>query len=71
MTIDAEQKLDAEGKPVFFVEPGTTVKIRRPDGSVIDRVVAAVEIWGQHVGLFFPKTEHHDVPISSEIELSA
>jgi hypothetical protein len=71
VTTDVKQSLDAEGKPSFWVEPGTTVRIRRPDGSVIDRIVAGVEIWRQHVGLFFPNVEQHEIPISSEIELSA
>ena len=71
VTIDVKQRLDPEGKPAFLVEPGSTVRIRRPDGSVIDRRVTGVEIWGQNVGLFFSKTEQHEIPISSEIELSA
>ncbi len=71
VTTDAKQSLNAEGRPSFLVRPGTTVRIRRPDGSVIDRIVAGVEIWRQQVGLFFPNVEQHEIPISSEIELSA
>ncbi len=68
---DAQQRLDAEQKPVLLVEPGSTVRIHRPDGSVIDRTVTAVEIWRRNVGLFFSKTEQHEIPVSSEIELLA
>ena len=71
VTIDVKQRLDAEGKPSLLVEPGTTVRVRRPDGSVIDRIVAGVEIWREQVGLFFPAVEQHEIPISSEIELPA
>ncbi len=71
VTVDAKQRVDAEGKPLFLVEPGSTVRIHRPDGSAADRTVAGVEIWGQHVGLYFPKTQQHEIPISSEIELPA
>jgi hypothetical protein len=69
--IDAKQRLDAEGKPAFLVAPNSSVRIHRPDGSVIDRIVTGVEIWGQRVGLFFSNTQQHDIPISSEIELPA
>ena len=69
VTVDAEQKVDAEHRPSLLVELGSTVRIHRPDGSVIDRVVTAVEVWGQHAGLFFSNTEQHEIPISSEIEL--
>jgi hypothetical protein len=68
---DVKQRRDAEEKPLLLVELGSTVRIHRPDGSIIDRTVAAVEVWGQHVGLFFSHTEQHDIPISSEIELPA
>jgi hypothetical protein len=71
VTTDVKQSLDEEGKPSLLVELGTTVRIRRPDGSVIDRMVAGVEIWREHVGLFFPNVEQHEIPISSEMELSA
>ena len=71
VTIDAEQRLDAEGKPSFLVEPGSTVTVHRPDGSSFDRVVSGVEIWGKRVGLFFANTAEHEIPISSEIELPA
>jgi len=63
--------IDAEQGPSFLVEPGSTVRVHRPDGSVIDRIVAGVEVWRQHVGLFFTKTEQYEIPISSEIELQA
>ncbi len=65
VTIDAEQRRS------FLVEPGSTVRVHRPDGTCIDRVVSGIEMWGAHVGLFFPKTDQHDIPISSEIELLA
>ena len=71
VTIDVKQSLDPEGKPALLVEPGSTVRIRRPDGSVIERTVAGVEIWREQVGLFLPSVEQHEIPISSEIELSA
>jgi hypothetical protein len=63
--------VESEQRPSLLVEPGSTVRVRRPDGSVIDRIVSGVEVWGQHVGLFFQKTEQHEIPISSEIELPA
>ena len=65
---DVKQRLDAEQKPLLPVELGSTVTIHRPDGSIIERRVDAVEIWGYHVGLFFSHTEQHDIPVSSEIE---
>jgi hypothetical protein len=61
--------IDVEQRSSFLVKPGSTVKVHRPDGTVINRVVGAVEIWRSKVGLFFPNTEPHDIPISSEIEL--
>jgi hypothetical protein len=69
VTLDAEQRLDAEGKPSLPVELGSMVRVRRPDGTLTACVVAAVEVWGPHVGLYFPRTEQHEIPISSEIEL--
>ena len=50
---DVKQRLDAEQKPLLPVELGSTVRIHRPDGSIIDRRVAAVEIWGWHVQIIF------------------
>jgi hypothetical protein len=70
VTIDAEQPpKDAQGTPKTFVAPGSTVRVHRPDGTSLDRLVTGVEIWGQHVGLFFANTAEHEIPISSEIEL--
>jgi hypothetical protein len=63
--------IDAEQRPSFLVVPRSTVKVHRPDGSVIERTVSAVEIWGPYVGLFFANTEPHEIPRSSEIELPA
>jgi hypothetical protein len=63
--------IDVEQTPSWLVEPGTTVKVHRPDGTVIDRVVAGVEIWGVNVGLYFPNTEMHEIPRQSQIELPA
>jgi hypothetical protein len=51
----------------FLVEPGATVRVHRPDGTFIDRVVKGAEPEGPN--LFFPNTEAHEIPISSEIEL--
>jgi hypothetical protein len=62
---------DQEQRSTFLVEPGSTVRVHRPDGTFIDRIAAGVEVWGAHVGLFFPKTAQHEIPISSEIELLA
>jgi len=45
------------------------VRVRRPDGTLTACNVAAVEIWGPQIGLYFPETEEHEIPISSEIEL--
>jgi hypothetical protein len=61
--------IDIEQRPSFLVEPGSTVRVYRPDGTVIDRVVGGVEVWGPKVGLFFPNTEQHEIPRLSEIEL--
>ena len=63
--------VDVEHRPSFLVEPGSTVRVYRPDGTIIDRVVGGVEIWRQKVGLFFPNTEPHEIPRLSEIELPA
>lgn len=65
VTINVEQRRS------FLVQPGSTVRIYRPDSTVIDRVVGGVEIWGPNVGLYFPNTEPHEVPRLSEIELPA
>jgi hypothetical protein len=63
--------VDVDQRPSFLIEPGSTVRVHRPDGTFIDRVVGAVEVWGPKVGLYFPNTEQHEIPISSEIEISA
>ena len=63
--------LDLEQRPSFLVELGSTVRVHRPDGTSFDRTVTAIEVFGLHVGLFFSKTEQHEIPNSSEIELLA
>jgi hypothetical protein len=63
--------IDIEQRPSFLVEPGSTVRVYRPDGTVIDRVVSGVEVWGPKVGLFFPNTQQHEIPRLSEIKLPA
>ena len=63
--------IDAEQRQTLLIEPGTTVRVHRPDGTFIDRIVAGIEVWRSQVGFFFPKTERHEIPISSEIELPA
>ena len=63
--------IDIEQRPSFLVEPGSTVRVYRPDGTVIDRIVGGVEVWGPNVGLFFPNTEQHEIPRLSEIALPA
>ena len=63
--------VDVEQRPSFLIEPGRTVRIQRPDGTIIDRVVGAVEIWRPKVGLYFPNTEPHEIPMASEIKLPA
>jgi len=64
-------RIDADQTPSFLIEPGSTVRVHRPDGTFIDRVVSGVEVFGQKVGLFFQKTEQHEIPVSSEIEMPA
>ena len=61
--------IDAQQRPTFLVEPGSAVRVYRPDGTSVDRIVSGVEIWGKRVGLFFANTAQHEIPISSEIEL--
>jgi len=70
--LDLEQKpLGPEQKPSFLVEPGSTVRVHRPDGTSFDRTVGGIEIWEAHVGLYFPNTEQDKIPRLSEIELLA
>ena len=72
VTIDAQQRPeDRQQRPTFLVEPGSTVRVHRPDGTSIDCIVSGVEIWGKRVGLFFANTAQHEIPILSEVELSA
>ena len=72
VTVDVDQPVDAEGKPsALLVEPGSTVRIHRPDGTAIDRVVSGVSVSGPKVSLYFPNTEKHEIPRLSEIELPA
>src|SRR6266403_1313852 len=49
--------IDADQRPSFLIEPGSTVRVHRPDGTFIDRIITGVEVWGPHVGLFFSKAE--------------
>jgi hypothetical protein len=62
--LDLKQK---EGE--FFIEPSSTVRIHRPDGTFIDRIVKGVSISGDDVAFFFPNMERHEIPKSSEIEI--
>jgi len=62
---------DQKQKSKPLVEPGSTVRVHRPDGTFTDRIAAAIEVWGPHLGLFFPETAQHEIPVSSEIELLA
>jgi hypothetical protein len=63
--------IDAEQRPSLLVKPGTTVRIYRPDGTIIVRVVGGVEVFLSKVGLYFPDTEQREIPKSSQIELPA
>ena len=63
--------VDVEQRPTFLVKLGTTVRVHRPDGTVIERVVGAVEVWRANVGLYFPNTEPDEIPRLSKIELPA
>jgi hypothetical protein len=69
VTVDATQWFDAEHRTSFLIEPGSTVRVHRPDGSVIERIVTAVAPPSPKVALFFPNTEKHEIPRLSEIEL--
>lgn len=69
VTVDAEQRVHAKGRPSMPVELGSMVRVRRPDGTLTACIVAGVEVWGRQIGLYFPRTEAHEIPISSEIEL--
>jgi hypothetical protein len=51
------------------VQPGTTVRVHRPDGGSFDRVVSGVDVPHSVVGLFFRDTAQHEIPRLSEIEL--
>ena len=62
--LDVKQK---EGE--FFIEPDSTVRIHRPDGTFIELIAKGVSISGGYVTLFFPKIEQHEIPVSSEIEV--
>jgi hypothetical protein len=55
--------------PSVLIKPGTPVRVHRPDGSAIDRIVGGIEVMGKNVGLFFPNTGQHEIPVSSGIEL--
>jgi hypothetical protein len=59
---------DAEQRPSFLVEPGSIVRVHRPDGIVIERVVSGVDICSPKVKLFFPNTQRDEIPRLSEIE---
>jgi hypothetical protein len=69
VTVDAPQKLDSEQRPSLPVELGSMVRVCRPDGTLTACTVAGIEVWGPEIGLYFPGTEQHEIPISSEIEL--
>ncbi|HVU28567.1 MAG TPA: hypothetical protein VHG71_12630 [Verrucomicrobiae bacterium] len=72
VTVEITPWFDVEDKTSLLVEPNSTVKVHRPDGSVIERVVSGVEpSSGPRVGLFFSNTEQHEIPKLSEIELLA
>ncbi len=72
VTLDAQHgPKDADGTPKLLVTPGSTVRVHRPDGTVIDRIVIGVEIWRERVGLLFANTTQYDIPLSSEVELLA
>jgi hypothetical protein len=53
------------------IEVGITIRVHRPDGSSLDKVVEAIEVWRPNVGLFLRGTEKHEIPVLSEIELLA
>jgi hypothetical protein len=57
--------LDAEDA----VEPGSTIRVHRPDGTSIDRVVKGASPGGEPVAPFLSKTRQHEIPDGSEIEL--
>ena len=65
--------LDAEETRSFLVEPGSTVRIHRPDGTFIDRIANGVSPPGMGsgwaFGLFLSNTEQHEVPAESQVEL--
>jgi len=47
------------------VQPGDTVRIRRPDGSSFVRAVSDVDVTRSIVGLFFLDTAQHEIPRDS------
>ena len=66
VTLDAEQTQPLKALPVGL---GTMLRVRRPDGTLTACTVAAVEVWGPQIGLYFAGTEQHEIPPSSVIEL--
>src|SRR5215469_10303923 len=68
VSLDAE-----EAKSRFLVEPGSTIRVHRPDGTHIDRIAKGVSPPGMGdgwaVALFLPNTKKHEIPAGSEIEL--
>jgi hypothetical protein len=51
------------------ISAGVSVRIHRPDGTVIERRVDAVEIRHSSVGLFFAGLPDHEAPRLSRVEL--
>lgn len=51
------------------IPAGASVRIHRPDGTVIERKVDAVEIRHRSVGLFFADLPDHETPRLSRVEL--
>jgi hypothetical protein len=65
--------LDVKERESFLVEPGSTVRIHRPDGTFIERTVTAASPPGMPsnwtYGLILADTKRHEVPARSEVEL--
>ena len=51
------------------IPAGDCVRIHRPDGTVFERRVDAVEIRHRVVGLFFADLPDHEIPRLSRVEL--
>lgn len=62
--------LDSVGiKEAPPISAGASVRIHRPDGTVTERRVDAVEICHRVVGLFFAGSPDHEIPRLSKVEL--